>query len=574
MKKLFISLLIGSLFLTGGLSVSANQESTTETQDSENNSEIKIEIEAGINPDSPIYFLDRGFENIRLWLTKDEAKKADLLLKFAEERMSELNDLPEDKVTKYVDKLLDDYSDKINQANKKMNTLIFKNKISEKTKLKLHDRLNHTVDTDEALKNKVKEKISTEIKAKISEIKNKTYLTAIASGLTNDEIDALKEQGYGYGEILKLNCISTITGKTIEDLKMLDIYNDLGEIDFSKLATELYITEEEVMTQIKEYRDTVRDEMRTRIIDMIQDRKDEIKEQVQQRREEIQNRVKENINNRLEERKNEIIVLINNKTTLHLEVLDILVEQEFISIEDKETIVSQVNDMKEAIITKIEENELNRNDYEQMKLEITKYIKTELQDKLVSIDLSLIDTSQLSEETIEVISCLLGNPQETVNVTIDKVIQRLQFIGITLTDEQIEIIQTRINEQIENGEFDIEEYDEILKQITDVIKEELGKEHADLFDNLNQYKDRYQERSHQHKDDHEFIIEQEVIDLFNNVVSELDLEIWNRLSVERQEMIRHMILSDIDLDASIDEMKTEIMNHLLNKIGQFNQHHR
>lgn len=570
MKRILVSPLLIGLFFAGGLTVKASETTTTETQETDNASDITIEVDAGINADSPFYFLDKGFENIHLWLTRDESKKVDLLLKIAEERMSELNDLEEDKVAKYVDKLLDEYSDKVNKANEKMNSLVSNNKLSEKTKLKLQDRLNHTVDVDQALKNKIKDKISAEIKTKIDEIKSRTYLTALASGLTNDEINALKDQGYGYGEILKLNSIAKITGKTIEDLKLLDIYNDLGEIDFSKVATELSITEEDVMAQIKEYRDTVKDEIRANIKEMVQEKKAEIEKQVKQRQEEIKNRLENNINNRLEERKSEITELIITKTNLHLQVLDVLVEQAFITNEDKQIILAQVNDMKANILNQIEDNELNRNDYEQMRLEITKYIQTQLKDRLDSIDLTQIDTSQLSQEATEVLGCLLGNPEEIINKTIDKVLQHLQDKGITLSDEQIQTIKSQINEQVTNDEFNIDEYDEILEQVTDVIKEELGREHTDLFDNINQYKDRYQERLHENRDEDTY--EQEVIDLFNNLVSDLNLDLWNNLSVEKQNMIRHYILSEIDLEASSEDINTQIINLLMNKFDNFNQH--
>jgi len=578
MKKYLVSLILLGIIITGGLTANASEvttseiiTTTTESEAIDNTTDVTIEVGPGIGPNNPLYFLDKGFEDLQLWLTRNDSKKAELLLKIAEERLSELNKLPEDKVSKYVDKLVDEYSDKVNQANEKINTLMMNNKLSENAKLKLHERLNHTVDVENVLKDDVSSKISDEVRVKINEIKSTTYLTAIASGLTHEEITALKEQGYGYGEILKLNALAKVTGKTIEELKLLDIYDDLGEIDFSKVATELGMTEDAVMDQIKDYRDTVKDDIQSQVREKVQEKKDEIKKQVEERQEEIKKRIEEKINSRLDERRNEVTELINTNIDLHLLILDSLLEQGFITNEDKQLILDHVSEMKDEILSQIEDNTLNRNDYEQMRLEVTQFIQTKLNEELETIDLTQVDLSQLSTEAIEILNYLLGNPEEIINNTIDRLLLTLEERNISLTEAQIQSIKTRINEGISNGDFDTDSYDDMLKQITEVIREEMGRDYPDIFDNINQFKERYQDRIQEDKDDDEedeVDVDQQLIALFNHTVTELNVEAWNLLSNESQNDIRDVILSNLNIGLSNDEIVAIIQIQLAEMLEQ------
>ncbi len=550
MKKLLTILFLLGFILTGSISVNAEETTTTENEtEVVNETTEEIELDPGIKADSPFYFLDKLFEEIHLGLTSDEAKKAEILLKIAEERMSELNHLPDEKIGEHVDDLLDEYNNRLNQANERINDLILEQKLPEKAKNKLQKRLNHTVDVSHALKNKVKEKISDEVKNKINEIKNKTFLTALASGMTEDEINHLKDQGYGYGEILKLNALSIITGQTIEELKLLDIYDDLGEIDFSKVASELGITEEDVMNQIKEYRDTVKDEIKER--GKGKDIAEEKKEEIEERQERIRNRFQNRINERLQERRSELNTHLERNINLHLQILDVLIEQGIITNDEKQIILDEINEIKEEIIAKIQDNELNRNDYEQMRLEIAQFIQTELQEKLQTVDPTQIDSSQMSEEQMEVLNYLLGHPQEVITDAFENILTNLEERGITLNDEQIQLITERINVAIENNEFDVQDYDEILNQISEIIKDDLDLE-RDIFENINQFKERYRQRKQENDDNVSF--NQEIIDLFNDTVNDLNLEQWNHLSEEQQEKIQNNILQELDLSLSQDDL--------------------
>ena len=68
-------------------------------------------VPAGSARDSPFYSIDRFVERLRLRITGDEVAKAQLKLKFAEERLSEAKKLIELNKQELADKTLVDYSD-------------------------------------------------------------------------------------------------------------------------------------------------------------------------------------------------------------------------------------------------------------------------------------------------------------------------------------------------------------------------------------------------------------------------------------------------------------------------------
>jgi len=74
-------------------------------------------------------------------------------------------------------------------------------------------------------------------------------------------VDELKSLGFGYGEMLKLQAVAEMSGKTIEELMYLDIFEEEDgerEIDFDKLATELGLEKDAIKSQFKQYKDAVR----------------------------------------------------------------------------------------------------------------------------------------------------------------------------------------------------------------------------------------------------------------------------------------------------------------------------
>ncbi len=74
-------LLIGILILLVSMTVVLAQEPELIS------AEPELEVKAGTTPGNVFYGLDRAMESIRLAFTRDDIKKAELHLRFAEERL-------------------------------------------------------------------------------------------------------------------------------------------------------------------------------------------------------------------------------------------------------------------------------------------------------------------------------------------------------------------------------------------------------------------------------------------------------------------------------------------------------
>ena len=70
-------------------------------------------IQAGSARDSPFYALDRALENLQLRLTKGHIAKAQLRLKFAEERLAEAKKLIEQNKIELAEATIDDYESEL-----------------------------------------------------------------------------------------------------------------------------------------------------------------------------------------------------------------------------------------------------------------------------------------------------------------------------------------------------------------------------------------------------------------------------------------------------------------------------
>lgn len=70
----------------------------------------------GITPDSPIYGLDGTAEKLQLAFTFREEKKAELHYKFAQERLSEANEMAEKNEHRYTERLMNQYQNELNET--------------------------------------------------------------------------------------------------------------------------------------------------------------------------------------------------------------------------------------------------------------------------------------------------------------------------------------------------------------------------------------------------------------------------------------------------------------------------
>jgi len=158
MKKAIFFLAILSLFI--GFSAFA-AETTTTAQD------LNV-ASPTVLPTSPFYFLKEWGRNIQTVLTIDPIKKAELKLKFANEKLVEAEKVSEGTDTKATNNALDNYQQEIAKVNQYVSVLMKDNPNSEKLLTKIaENNLNH-----QEVLNKIAEK-KVEMQGKVDQVKEK-----------------------------------------------------------------------------------------------------------------------------------------------------------------------------------------------------------------------------------------------------------------------------------------------------------------------------------------------------------------------------------------------------------------
>jgi uncharacterized phage infection (PIP) family protein YhgE len=102
MKKLVTILLILSFSLVILPTKAFAQEDTTT-------------VEAGLTPDSPLYFLDKFLEEIELFFTTDETEKIEKKLKFVEERLAEMEEISDTATKEELEVLGEEYEEEMEE---------------------------------------------------------------------------------------------------------------------------------------------------------------------------------------------------------------------------------------------------------------------------------------------------------------------------------------------------------------------------------------------------------------------------------------------------------------------------
>jgi len=106
MKKLSLILLIGALLIASG--VSAQEEEAA--------------ADPGLTPDSPVYFLDDFWKSVRLTFAFNAERKADLRLRFAEEKLAEAEKMAQENKEEHVERALQRYEEQVEDAQTRAET--------------------------------------------------------------------------------------------------------------------------------------------------------------------------------------------------------------------------------------------------------------------------------------------------------------------------------------------------------------------------------------------------------------------------------------------------------------------
>ena len=137
-KKAIVGAMLGAMLIVSPVAAQDDEPILDEILE-----ESQPEEEAGIGPDSPFYFLDSWGEAIRLALTFDGEKKAELRLKYAEEKLAELLELDPEEVEK-LEIAIKRYENHIFAAQQGLKNLDKEKK--EKLAERLADRADHHQD--------------------------------------------------------------------------------------------------------------------------------------------------------------------------------------------------------------------------------------------------------------------------------------------------------------------------------------------------------------------------------------------------------------------------------------------
>lgn len=117
---------------TGSMEADVDDEfagSTDGSMEADVEDELVDNSDAGLTPDSPFYFLDSWGESLNLFFTFNNEKKAEKRLKFAEEKLAELEQLAADgdidpeKLQKRIDKSLSKYETHLKRLDARLDKI-------------------------------------------------------------------------------------------------------------------------------------------------------------------------------------------------------------------------------------------------------------------------------------------------------------------------------------------------------------------------------------------------------------------------------------------------------------------
>ncbi len=314
MKRLCF-LIIFSLFLLIGLTSKA-----TTTTISDNDLQDDNLVNPGSIPGDFFYSFDRFFEDVSIKLSFKDEKKIEKYVRYAEERLAEINQLNPEENLEWMDQLYDDYGMSLKQANDLLTDVISKGKLKAGKLEKLQIRIERVTTKEELINSKAKGKINTEVKEKVKELKVETYLTTMSEELTDEERDSIINKNIKGKDIIKLKSLSQLSGLSIDEIMELDIFMPDDpvskvremEIDYNKLETVLEIEKEQLIEDLKDYHKALNQnrkaekeqEKADKDKGKSEEEREEIKEEAkkrkeeaEKRREEIEKKIKDKINN-------------------------------------------------------------------------------------------------------------------------------------------------------------------------------------------------------------------------------------------------------------------------------------
>lgn len=136
MKKL-LALLFIPFLLIPVLKVSAQEEESVDIQITSTETEEDQDL---IPVDSPFYFLTNIFEDVKLLLTFDEEKRIEQSLEYAQKKLTQMENLPEEEQSRVMERLENRFEKLLSKAERAMEKNNYTEEENAQTTQEIRDR--------------------------------------------------------------------------------------------------------------------------------------------------------------------------------------------------------------------------------------------------------------------------------------------------------------------------------------------------------------------------------------------------------------------------------------------------
>jgi hypothetical protein len=241
------SLLTAGIF-TGALlfstSAYAAEGGTTEAPATTDTTVEQTETNPGLTPDNFFYFFDQMGENLQLFFTSDAQKESELLLQYAQERLSESSQMAEESKDQYITGLIDSYLATLQEAQEKVSEVVMDETVEQQIKEDLTTGLENATVVDTSVESVLDEQ-QLEV---LNEKKQEAFLVAnVVKDLDVEKVKALREEGLGFGQIVKVITLSEESGKTEAEIVALLKDESKG---FGEIAKELNVEPSAIVKKV------------------------------------------------------------------------------------------------------------------------------------------------------------------------------------------------------------------------------------------------------------------------------------------------------------------------------------
>lgn len=246
MKRFLISLIVVSMLGFNTIAFASVEGQAVQQTEGQT-------VDAGITPDSILYSADKLFEDLQLLLTTDSEKEAELLLKFAQERLAEAKVMTEEEKTEFVKTAMDAYIETLDQAEEKVTEVATDESTSDEVKDQLTQKLEDTANVDGSIQENLDTEQQGQLEEKTTEV---SYTANVVKNIDVEVVKALREEGMGFGNIAHTVALAELSGKSVDEIAAMikegkgigNIAKELG-IHPSKMNNKAEVAEEDAASE-------------------------------------------------------------------------------------------------------------------------------------------------------------------------------------------------------------------------------------------------------------------------------------------------------------------------------------